>query len=61
MPSIRELFELAKQCYEQSNSTLDPKAKKIFEDMSEQYLKRADQLSRIETIQAVFPNVKKLG
>jgi len=60
MPRIRELFELARLCYAQASGTLDgPKAKKAFQDMGDQYIKKADELGRIELIQAVYPNKNK--
>src|ERR1035438_3013543 len=59
MPRIRELFELARLCYAQASDTLnDPKAKNAFQDMGDQYIRKADELSRIELIQAVYLNKK---
>ena len=58
MPRIHELFELAKQCYAQANGTLNPKAKKTLQEMGDDYMQKADELRRSETIQAVFPNEK---
>ncbi len=61
MPSIQELFELAKQCYAQANGTLNPKAKETLRDMGDQYMQKADELRRIEIIQAVFPHGNKMA
>jgi hypothetical protein len=59
MPRIKELFELAKQCYGQANETLNPEAKRALQDIGAKYAQQADELRRIEVTRAVFPNDKK--
>ncbi len=59
MPRIKELVELARQCYAQANGTANPEAKKTLQDIGNQYVQKADELRRTEIIRAVFPNEKK--
>ena len=47
MPRIKELFELARQCYVQANQTLNPEAKKALQDIGAKYAQQADELRRI--------------
>jgi len=55
MPRIKELIELGRQCYELANATLNPEAKKALQDIDAKYAQKADELRRIEIIQAKFP------
>jgi hypothetical protein len=55
MPRVRELIELAKNCYAQANRTLNPQAKATFRDLGDKYLKEADDLRHYQIVQAVFP------
>lgn len=59
MPHIKELFELARQCYVQANATLNPDTKEALLEMGAKYAQKASELSRVEITQAVFPNDKK--
>jgi hypothetical protein len=55
MPRVRELIELAKNCYAQANGTLNPQAKATLRDLGDKYLKEADDLRHYQIVQAVFP------
>ncbi len=59
MPRIRELLELAKQCFVQADGAPSPEAKDKFQKMGEHYVQEADELRRREITRAVFPNDKK--
>lgn len=61
MPSVKELFDLARQCYAESNRGLNPHARKSLRDKGDQYWQKGDELRRIEIIRGVFPNDKKIG
>jgi len=61
MPSVKELFDLARQCYAESNRRLNPYARESLRDKGDQYLQKGDELRRIEIIRGVFPNDKKIG
>jgi len=61
VPRIKELFELARQCYTQANGTLNPKAKETLRNKGDQYMQKADEHRRTEIIQAAFPNYNKMG
>jgi hypothetical protein len=55
MPRVRELIELAKNCYAQANGTVNPDAKRTLRELGDQYLKEADDLRHYQIVQAVFP------
>ncbi len=61
MPRIPKLIELARQCFVQANSALNPEAKDKFQRMGEHYVQEADELRRTEVTRAVFPNDRKTG
>jgi hypothetical protein len=60
MSRIREYFELARLCYVQANGSSDPKARKAFQEIGDQYIKEAEEFSQTEIIQAVFPSDQKV-
>jgi hypothetical protein len=55
MPRIRELIELAKNCYAQANGAANPGAEQTLRDLGDRYLKQADDLRHYQIVQAVFP------
>lgn len=59
MSRIDELFELARKSYALANDTLHPETKRALQDVAAKYEQEADELRRIETSKAVFPNHKK--
>jgi len=61
MPSVRELFDLAKQCYAESNRAGNSKACEALREKGDWYMQRADELRRVEIFQGVFPNDTKIG
>ena len=58
MPTVYELFDLATQCYAESNRTLNPEAKERLRKKGDRYIQKGDELRRIQIIQAVFPSDK---
>ena len=60
MPSIRELFDLARQYYVKSNYALNPDVREALRSKGDDYMQKADELRRVEIIQGVFPGDKKI-
>jgi hypothetical protein len=60
MRSIRDLFDLARQCYAESNRVLNSDVKESLRKEGDEYMHRADELRRTEIIQGVFPSDRKL-
>lgn len=58
MPSVSELFCLARQCYAESNRMLNLDDKEALRSKGDDYMKRADELRWVEIIQGVFPGEK---
>jgi hypothetical protein len=61
MPTVYELFDLARQCYAESNRTVDSDAKEHLREKGDLYMQEGDQLRRAQIIQAVFPSDKISG
>ncbi len=55
MPRVRELIDLAKNCYAQANGSASPDAKRTLRELGDEYLKQADDLRHYQIVQAVFP------
>lgn len=60
MRSVRELFNLARRCYAESNRVLNSDVKEALRSKGDDYMQKADELRRVEIIQGVFPGDKKL-
>lgn len=60
MPSVSELFNLARQCYAESNYSLSPDVREALRERGDDYMREADELRRGEIIQAVFPDKKQI-
>jgi uncharacterized protein (DUF2235 family) len=61
MPSVRELFDLARQYYAKSNQTLNPDVRDALRNRGDGYMQKADELRRVEIIRGVFPSDNKIG
>jgi hypothetical protein len=55
MPSVRELFDLARQYYVKSNDALDSDVKEALRSKGDDYMQKADEIRRVEIIRGVFP------
>ena len=60
MPHIRELLDLARQCYAQANGTTNPEAKQGLQDMGAEYAQKAMTFRSEGTTPAVFPSDSRL-
>ncbi|HET9717934.1 MAG TPA: hypothetical protein VFP60_17285 [Pseudolabrys sp.] len=60
MLKVRELFELAKTCYAESNRVSNPDVSEKLREKGDQYMRKADELRRIEITQGVFPSDKRV-
>jgi hypothetical protein len=60
MPSVRELFDLARQYYVKSNDALSPDVREALRSQGDDYMQKADELRRVEIIRGVFPGDSKL-
>lgn len=60
MPSVGELFDLARQYYVKSNDALNPDVREALRSKGDDYMQKADALRRIEIIRGVFPGESKL-
>jgi hypothetical protein len=60
MPSVRELFDLARQYYVKSNDALNPDVREALRSKGDDYMQKADELRRVEIIRGVFPGDRKL-
>ena len=58
MPSVGELFSLARQCYAESNRMLNLDVKEALRNKGDDYMKKADELRWVEIIQGAFPGEK---
>jgi uncharacterized protein (DUF2235 family) len=53
MPSVRELFDLARQYYVKSNYTLNPDVREALRSKGDEFMEKADQLRRVEIFKGV--------
>ena len=60
MPSVRELFDLARQYYVKSNDALSPDVREALRSQGDDYMQKADELRRVEIVRGVFPGDRKL-
>lgn len=60
MRTVRELFNLARRCYAESNRVLNADVREALRNKGDDYMQKADELRRIEIIQGVFPSDKRL-
>ena len=60
MPSVRELFDHARQYYVKSNDALNPDVREALRSKGDDYMQKADELRRVEIIRGVFPGDSKL-
>lgn len=60
MPSVRELFDLARQYYVKSNDTPNPDVREALRSKGDDYMQKADELRRVEIVRGVFPGNRKL-
>jgi uncharacterized protein (DUF2235 family) len=61
MPSVRELFDLARQYYVKSNYTLNPEVREALRSKGDEFMQKADELRRIEIFQGGFPGTGKIN
>ena len=61
MPSVRELFDLARQYYAKSNHMLNPDVREALRSKGDDCMKKADELRRVEIIQGVLPSDKSIA
>lgn len=61
MPSVRELFDLARQCYAESNRALNPDVREAPRNKGDSHMEKADELRRSETFQGAPPRDKEIG
>ena len=55
MATAVELREMAHEIYARARASLDPLTKQRLLDLADDYLKQADELWRVDVIQAAFP------
>jgi len=60
MRSVRDLFNLARKCYAESNRVLNSDVKETLRKEGDEYMHKADELRRSEIVQGVFPSDRKL-
>jgi hypothetical protein len=60
MPSVRELFDLARQYYVKSNYALNPDVREALRSEGDDCMQKADELRRFEIIRGVFPGDNKI-
>lgn len=56
MSSVGELFSLARQCYADSNHTLNLDVKEALRNKGDDYMKKADELRWVEIVHGVSPS-----
>lgn len=60
MPSVRELFDLARQCYAESNRALNPDVREAPRNKGDSHMEKADELRRSEFSKAHLHATKRL-
>jgi hypothetical protein len=60
MPSVREMFDLARQYYAKSNHTLNPDVREALRSRGDEYMQKADELRRLEIVRGVLATDKKI-
>ena len=56
MPSVRELFDLARRYYAKSNEALTPDVREALRSKGDDCMQKADELRRVEIVRGVFPS-----
>jgi hypothetical protein len=59
MPSVGELFDLARQYYVKSNYAQNPDVREALRNKADGYMQKADELRRVEIVRGVLPSDKK--
>lgn len=54
MSNVREMFDFARQCYTESNRTLNPDDRERLRNKGDKYIQKGDELRRIEIIRGAF-------